>query len=70
MTLINSFVSVGLRARTPLEQWAKGKCVLLGDAAHPPVPYIGQGAMMAIEDAGVLAKILAHFCVDSNGAGR
>eukprot|EP00578_Thalassiosira_sp_NH16_P012661 CAMPEP_0181106592 /NCGR_PEP_ID=MMETSP1071-20121207/16614_1 /TAXON_ID=35127 /ORGANISM="Thalassiosira sp., Strain NH16" /LENGTH=641 /DNA_ID=CAMNT_0023190009 /DNA_START=160 /DNA_END=2085 /DNA_ORIENTATION=- len=39
-----------------------GRAVLLGDAAHPPVPYIGQGAMMAMEDAGTLAKLLGHFC--------
>ena len=39
-----------------------GRAVLLGDAAHPPVPYIGQGAMMAMEDAGTLSLLLGHFC--------
>jgi salicylate hydroxylase len=39
-----------------------GRAVLLGDSAHPPVPYIGQGAMMAMEDAGTLSLLLAHFC--------
>jgi hypothetical protein len=39
-----------------------GCAVLLGDAAHPPVPYIGQGAMMAMEDAGTLAMLLGHYC--------
>jgi len=39
-----------------------GRAVLLGDAAHPPVPYIGQGAMMAMEDAGTLSMILGHYC--------
>ncbi|KAL7473116.1 hypothetical protein ACHAXS_013505 [Conticribra weissflogii] len=39
-----------------------GRAVLLGDAAHPPVPYIGQGAQMAMEDAGTLALLLKHFC--------
>ncbi|KAL3775033.1 hypothetical protein ACHAWO_007218 [Cyclotella atomus] len=38
------------------------RAVLLGDAAHPPVPYIGQGAMMAMEDAGTLSLVLAHYC--------
>ena len=38
-----------------------GHAVLLGDAAHPPVPYIGQGAMMAMEDAGTLSMILGHY---------
>lgn len=42
--------------------WHTGKVVLLGDAAHPPVPYIGQGAMMAIEDAGILLMLLKHYC--------
>lgn len=36
--------------------------MLLGDAAHPPVPYIGQGAMMAVEDAGVLSLLLQRLC--------
>ncbi len=40
--------------------WAKGRIVLLGDAAHPMVPYLAQGAGMAIEDAEALARHLAH----------
>ena len=39
-----------------------GRAVLLGDAAHPPGPYIGQGAMMAMEDAGTLSLLLGHYC--------
>jgi salicylate hydroxylase len=56
-------IRVGLRARDPLPSWHKGRVVLLGDAAHPPVPFIGQGAMMAIEDAGVLSLLLQRMCV-------
>uniref|UniRef100_A0A7S1ZA59 FAD-binding domain-containing protein n=1 Tax=Trieres chinensis TaxID=1514140 RepID=A0A7S1ZA59_TRICV len=59
-----SLVRVGLRAREPLTKWVEGTIVLLGDAAHPPVPYIGQGAMMAIEDAGALSLILQKLCHD------
>mmetsp|Transcript_6584 Transcript_6584/g.14587 ORF Transcript_6584/g.14587 Transcript_6584/m.14587 type:complete len:909 (+) Transcript_6584:87-2813(+) len=44
------------------EQENVGRAVLLGDAAHPPVPYIGQGAMMAMEDAGTLSMILGRYC--------
>jgi hypothetical protein len=57
-------IRVGLFSRDPLDTWSAGggRVVLLGDAAHPPVPYIGQGAMMAMEDAGVLAKLLQHYC--------
>ncbi|KAL3817711.1 hypothetical protein ACHAXA_002471 [Cyclostephanos tholiformis] len=36
--------------------------VLLSDAAHPPVLYIGQGAMMATKDAGTLAMVLREYC--------
>ncbi|KAJ3132470.1 hypothetical protein HK100_005271 [Physocladia obscura] len=55
-------IRVGLRAREPLKHWAVGNVILLGDAAHPPVPYIGQGAMQAIEDAGVLSLLLKTLC--------
>src|SRR4029077_11815131 len=45
--------------RAPLAQWGKGPATLLGDAAHPMLPYLAQGAAMAIEDAAVLAQRLA-----------
>ncbi|KAI9328278.1 hypothetical protein BDR26DRAFT_874232 [Obelidium mucronatum] len=61
-----SVIRVGLRARPPLKKWCKGKVILLGDAAHPPVPYIGQGAMQAIEDAGVLSLLIQRFCPKTN----
>jgi salicylate hydroxylase len=38
----HSVIRVGLRSREPLKKWVLGRRVLLGDAAHPPVPYIGQ----------------------------
>jgi salicylate hydroxylase len=41
--------------------WQAGRCALLGDAAHPTLPFMGQGANMALEDAWVLAAALhAH----------
>jgi salicylate hydroxylase len=49
-----------LYARPPLETWRKGRVTLLGDAAHPMLPYLGQGATAAIEDALVLARALQH----------
>lgn len=58
---------VGLRARDPLPRWYKHRIVLLGDAAHPPVPFIGQGAMMAIEDAGVMSVLLKRLCMTPKG---
>jgi salicylate hydroxylase len=39
--------------------WTRGKCTLLGDAAHPMVPDQSQGACMAIEDAGALGIIFS-----------
>jgi salicylate hydroxylase len=38
--------------------WSRGYATLLGDAAHPMVPFMAQGACMAIEDAVVLARAL------------
>ncbi|MFC7337913.1 FAD-dependent monooxygenase [Haloferula chungangensis] len=46
--------------RPPLTSWSKGPVVLLGDAAHPTTPNLGQGACMAIEDAHVLACLIAE----------
>ena len=46
--------------RDPLDSWCDHNVALLGDAAHPMPPYLGQGAAMAIEDAFVLADALAQ----------
>lgn len=48
-----------LRDLPPLEHWSKGRVGLLGDACHPMLPFMAQGAVMAIEDAWVLAEKLA-----------
>ncbi|MEU7629054.1 FAD-dependent monooxygenase [Nocardia sp. NPDC049220] len=44
--------------RDPISTWSYGRVVLLGDAAHPPLQYLAQGAIMAIEDGWVLAQHL------------
>ena len=44
--------------RPPLRHWIVGRVTLLGDAAHPMTPNLGQGACQAIEDAVVLARCL------------
>ncbi len=46
--------------RDPLPTWAKGRLTLLGDAAHPMLPHLGQGANQSIEDGMALAIILAQ----------
>jgi len=48
-----------LNNREPSLQWSRGRCTLLGDAVHATLPYMAQGAAMAIEDAAVLARALA-----------
>jgi 2-polyprenyl-6-methoxyphenol hydroxylase-like FAD-dependent oxidoreductase len=45
--------------RPPITRWHEGRVVLLGDAAHPMTPNLGQGACQAIEDAVVLDQCLA-----------
>ncbi len=46
----------GIFDRDPLPVWGHGRVTLLGDAAHPTSPFLGQGAVMAMEDALVLAR--------------
>lgn len=48
----------GLFDRDPSETWTKGRITLIGDAAHPMLPFLSQGAAMAIEDAYVLAEAI------------
>jgi salicylate hydroxylase len=48
----------GLYDREPLESWTNGRLALLGDAAHPMLPHLGQGANQSIEDAFALAATL------------
>lgn len=45
--------------REPLSRWTEGKVTLIGDAAHPMLPFLGQGAAMGIEDGMVLARAFA-----------
>jgi salicylate hydroxylase len=56
--------------RAPLAPWGQGPVTLLGDAAHPMLPYLAQGAAMAIEDAAVLARRLAETRGDFAAAMR
>jgi 2-polyprenyl-6-methoxyphenol hydroxylase-like FAD-dependent oxidoreductase len=50
--------------RDPIRQWSRGRVTLLGDAAHPTLQSYAQGAGMAIEDAGCLARLLAELDYD------
>jgi len=50
--------------RDPIARWTVGRVTILGDAAHPMLPYLGQGACQAIEDGCVLATALASMSED------
>ncbi len=49
----------GLFRRPVARRWARGRVALLGDAAHATLPFMAQGAVMALEDAWVLGESLA-----------
>ncbi len=57
----------GLFGRPYLSSWRRGPVVLVGDAAHPILPFLGQGAAMGIEDGVVLARAFAQ-CADVDAA--
>lgn len=58
-TLPDRILRTDITDRDPIRRWHDGPVVLLGDAAHPMTPNLGQGACQAIEDAFVLADALA-----------
>ncbi len=60
----------GLYARPPLLHWTTDCVALLGDAAHPMLPWFGQGAGAAIEDAVVLARAIAASVDVAQGLSR
>ena len=51
----------------PLPRWSRGRVVLLGDAAHAPLPHQGQGAALAIEDAYALGALVGTRGVEDYG---
>jgi salicylate hydroxylase len=55
----------GLYDREPLSRWGSGRVTLLGDAAHPMLPHMGQGVNQAIDDAAALAVHLGSATQDS-----
>ena len=58
----NSLFKWALYDRAPMQAWGKGRITLLGDACHPTLPFMAQGAAMAIEDGAVLSA-----CLDKSG---
>src|SRR5712691_10223610 len=54
--------------RAPIPRWTRGRVTILGDAAHPMLPYLGQGACQAMEDGCVLASALPSLPDDPESA--
>jgi salicylate hydroxylase len=54
----DQYLKWGLFDRDPLPQWSRGRITLMGDACHPMLPYLAQGACMAIEDGYAVAQVL------------
>lgn len=56
--------------RNPVQRWSVDRVVLLGDAAHPVLPFLAQGACLAIEDAAVIADAIGRHDGQVNAAIR
>jgi 2-polyprenyl-6-methoxyphenol hydroxylase-like FAD-dependent oxidoreductase len=54
--------------RNPVDNWTQGRITLLGDAAHPTLQYLAQGACMALEDAVTLGEAVRHCGFDMEAA--
>ena len=67
---INTWRMWVLCDRDPVREWSRGRVTLLGDAAHPTLQYLAQGANMAIEDAVVLAACVKASPADLPAALR
>ncbi len=58
----------GMYYRDPIDNWTSGRVTLLGDAAHPMVPFLAAGAGQSIEDAWTFARVLSRRQDDIPGA--
>jgi salicylate hydroxylase len=65
---IDEVYGSGLYDRPPRQRWTNRRFTLLGDAAHPMLPHVGQGANQAMEDGAALAWLLARSTNDPKGA--
>jgi salicylate hydroxylase len=59
--LIEAPYIFALKGRPPMPSWSRGRVTLLGDACHPMLPMLAQGAVMALEDAVVLARCIERY---------
>lgn len=56
----DAFLRHNIFDRPPNRNWYRGRCLLIGDAAHPTTPNLGQGGCMAIEDAACLLNLFSQ----------
>jgi len=63
-------IRLALCDRPPLGSWYKGRCVLVGDAAHPSSPHLGQGANQALVDCIVLGKKISEHVISNPSPPR
>ncbi|KAJ5355468.1 uncharacterized protein N7496_012680, partial [Penicillium cataractarum] len=61
ISMIGNTIKWPLVSGTPLSRWTTGRLVILGDAAHAMLPYMSQGAAMAVEDGIALARTLTKI---------
>ncbi|MCF0048870.1 FAD-dependent monooxygenase [Dyadobacter sp. LJ53] len=59
----NHIYKTSLADRVPVRGWSQGNCTLLGDAAHPTTPNLGQGGCLAFEGAHILGEIIRKYGV-------
>jgi salicylate hydroxylase len=64
LTAVDETFKWALFDRNPLPQWTRGRVALLGDACHPMLPFMAQGAAQAIEDGATLAACLKNTAFD------
>lgn len=65
---LNRINKIYVHDHHPIDVWHKNNVLLIGDAAHAPLPTSGQGACQALEDAWHLAELLANHCTDLEAA--
>jgi salicylate hydroxylase len=70
LTAVDETFKWALFDRNPLPDWMQGRVALLGDACHPMLPFMAQGAAQAIEDGATLAACLKHVAFDIPSAFR
>ncbi len=59
--LLASNARFELKERPPAPTWVKGRALMVGDAAHPILPFVGQGGCQALEDAAALGAVVGHY---------